>query len=73
MTTTPETPTTIGAELERSRLERRERRIERALDVLRAHRTRRSDAPQGPAQIDQAIAGFGEELSAVRDRLHNLH
>jgi hypothetical protein len=61
----------IGAELERVRLEHRARRIERALAVLRDHRAYPPDRDR-PAALDQAIAGFRQELAAVRDRLRQL-
>jgi hypothetical protein len=63
--------TPIGSELERARLEHRARRIERVLGVLRERRTGAHTGPRSAA-LDQAIAGFGEELGAIRSRLRRL-
>jgi len=66
-------PESLGGYLERSRLEHRARRIERALAVLRERR--RAHAAYGgepPAPLDHAISDFGRELSRVRTRLRAL-
>jgi hypothetical protein len=65
-------PTTLGAQLERTRLVHRARRIERVLVVLRHQRLRARERGQAPAGLDQAIAGFGDELGDVRDRLRAM-
>jgi hypothetical protein len=62
----------IGSELERARLEHRARRIERALLVLRDHRARVLVSGRAPSALDRAIAGFGEELGAVRASIRRL-
>jgi hypothetical protein len=69
-TATPPPPC-IATDLERSRLEHRARRIERALLVLRGHRDR-ADVGRRPPALEQAIAEFGEELGAVKARLREL-
>jgi hypothetical protein len=70
--TTLEPPRSLGAHLERTRLQHRARRIERVLVVLRDQRRRASDRGRSPAALDQAIAGFGDELGEVRRRLLRL-
>lgn len=60
---------TLGAQLERMRLELRAHQLERVLQRLR-HRARAADA--GPAErtgLQRAIVDFGEELAQVRQRL----
>jgi hypothetical protein len=64
-------PSTLGA-LERTRLEHRARRIERVLDVLRHQRRQARDRGRAPTGLENAIAGFGEELGDVQDRLRAL-
>jgi hypothetical protein len=63
---------TLGAQLERERLEHRVRRIERVLVVLRHQRRQANARGRAPSGLEQAIAGFGEELGDVRDRLRAL-
>jgi hypothetical protein len=65
-------PSTLGAQLERTRLEHRARRIERVLVVLRHQRLRARDRGQAPAGLDHAIAGFGDELGDVRHRFRAM-
>ena len=62
----------LGADLERSRLEHRARRIERVLAVLRDQRIRSDETGRRPIALDQAIGAFGEEFGAVRARLRML-
>lgn len=74
MTTTGvDTRQSLGVDLERIRLQHRARRIERVLDVLRERRALSRQTGPRPAALDQAIAGFGEELGSVRRRLRALH
>jgi hypothetical protein len=70
--TTLDPPLTLGVQLERTRLEHRARRIERVLVVLRHQRRQARDCGRSPAALDHAIAGFGEELGDVRDRLRAM-
>jgi hypothetical protein len=65
-------PPTLGAQLERTRLEHRARRIERVLVVLRHQRQDARDRGRVPAGLDHAIVGFGEELGDVRGRLRAM-
>jgi hypothetical protein len=60
----------IGAELERLRLARRARRVERVLTELRARRrvvVERREVP--PPALSLAIADFARELADARRRL----
>jgi hypothetical protein len=72
MSTPAAEPRSLGAEFERSRLEHRARRIDEVLVVLRLQRTHARDRGQAAAPLDQAIAGFGEELGSVRTLLRKL-
>ena len=65
-------PPTLGAQLERTQLEHRARRIERVLVVLRHQRRQARDRGRTPAGLDDAIAGFGAELGGVRSRLQAM-
>jgi hypothetical protein len=69
MPTATRDPQTIGADLERRRLQHRALRIERVLVVLQERKTLGLRSGSRPAALDQAIAGFGAELAAVRERL----
>ncbi len=64
----------IAVALERDRLEHRLRRMERVLSALRDRAVFR-DAEIGtqPPALRHAIAGFEDELAAVRQRLDQLH
>jgi hypothetical protein len=70
VTTTPRP--TLGAAVERSRLEHRARRLERVLVVLWDHRARADAASTRHAALGQAIAGFGDELRDAQARLRLL-
>jgi hypothetical protein len=63
---------TLGAQLERARLQHRAQRIERVLRVLEARRTEGIRSGERPSALEQAIAGFGDELGTVRARLRRL-
>jgi hypothetical protein len=69
MPTATRDPKTIGADLERRRLQHRARRIEHVIVVLRERRALGIQSGSRPAALDQAIAGFGAELASVRERL----
>jgi hypothetical protein len=60
----PEGARTIGADLERRRLEHRARRLERVLDVLR----RRADAlgADAPPGLKAALSDFSADLRQAR-------
>jgi hypothetical protein len=73
MATATRSSSSIGAALERSRLEHRARRIEQVLSALKERRDLGPQTGGRPASLDQAIAGFGAELSAVRAQLRRMH
>ena len=58
---------TLGAHLERCRLEQRARRVEQVLDAL--HRRAREHPHPVPSGLRRAIVEYGGELNAVRERL----
>ncbi len=60
----PQSARTIGADLERRRLEHRARRLERVLDVLR----RRADAlgADAPPGLKAALSDFSADLRQAR-------
>jgi hypothetical protein len=62
----------IGAELERQRLEHRARRVDRAIAVMRDLATSRARDDRAPAALWQAIEAFSEELAAIDRRLGEL-
>jgi hypothetical protein len=79
MTTAPMTATppafahTLGAELERDRLERRVRRMTLAVDSLRRHATAHGHEPAPPPRhLRQAIADFEAQIEAMSARLRDL-
>jgi hypothetical protein len=66
-------PKSIGAALERQRLEHRARRLERVLAALDDRRLYREQAESGtPPALREAIHGFRTELDAVERRLELL-
>lgn len=64
---------TIGAELERRRLQHRARRMERIIADLK-QRALHLELTQGkaPVALGQAIAGFHEELDRIERRLTTM-
>lgn len=60
---------TVGAELERMRLEHRARRLERALRRLRDRATVADAGVTRRARLDRAVTDVSGELDRVRDRL----
>jgi hypothetical protein len=71
-TQTTASPGTIGADLERRRLEHRAQRIEFALAALRRLADARTVHGPVPPPLRQAMAGFSQELAQVQRRLANL-
>ena len=65
-------PRTIGSDLERRRLEHRARRVGFALGALRRLADSREPDTQVPAPLDQAMAGFSQELADLHSRLADL-
>lgn len=65
---------TLGAELERDRLEHRMSRAEIAIAALRQRETeqRRELAERPPRHIRRAIADFEAQIAAMRARLQDL-
>lgn len=64
---------TLGAELERDRLEHRVNRIAVAISVLRERaREHRRELGGAPVHIRQAIADFEAQLAAMNARLGDL-
>jgi hypothetical protein len=63
-------PTTVGATLERDRLESRAVRLQQVLDIL-AGIARRHRAEDGsvPPQLERSLLDFHDELARVRARL----
>lgn len=61
-------PATVGAELERVRLEHRARRLECALRRLR-HRAQATLGPSRRTGLQRAVDDVSGELEHVRDRL----
>jgi hypothetical protein len=77
---TPPIPHTLGALLERTRLEHRAARLESVLSALRARARDYAEAvgtPEAegtlPASLRRAMADFDGELRAVRRRLLHAH
>ena len=64
--------TSIGRELERVRLEHRARRMGFAIAALRDLSDARAKNGAVPPALRQAIAGFSQELSQVRQRIDKL-
>ena len=63
-------PKSLGAALERQRLEHRRRRLERVLLALEDRRTFREESDGSvPPALREAIGGFRQELDAVERRL----
>ena len=66
-------PKSLGAALERQRLEHRQRRLKRVLSALEDRRTFRQEADGSvPPALREAIGGFRQELDAVERRLDLL-
>jgi len=65
-------PGSIGHALERRRLEHRVQRIEFVIAALRRLSSARATDGPSPAPLRQAIAGFSQELTSVRDRLDEM-
>ncbi|HMJ34912.1 MAG TPA: hypothetical protein VK501_13450 [Baekduia sp.] len=59
---------TLGAELERDRLEERAARLDRVVAALRA-RARAYDAATVPRPLRHSLGDFQRELDTVRERL----
>jgi len=69
----PEAPrASIGRELERVRLEHRERRVGLAIAALRDLCDARAKNGAAPPALRQAIAGFSQELAQVRQRIDTI-
>jgi hypothetical protein len=71
--TGPTSPETLGAWLERDRLERRARTVTVAIDVLRhraSEQRRESGAP--PLHLRRAIDDFEAQVEAINARLRAL-
>lgn len=62
-------PSTLGAALERRRLEHRIVRLERVLASLHDRAVYRATQGQVPEPLRQAIAGFDAEVQALRRQL----
>jgi hypothetical protein len=60
---------TIGATLERHRLEHRVRRIELVLHALERRADAHAAHSEVPAALHRAISAFSQELTDVNDRL----
>lgn len=68
--TIPPNPKSLGAALERQRLEHRQRRLKRVLAALEDRRTFREEADGSvPRALREAIGDFRQELEAVERRL----
>jgi hypothetical protein len=64
---------TLGAELERDRLERRVRRMTFAIGVLRQRESKNRREPDAPRRhLGQAIADFEAQVEAMNTRLRDL-
>jgi hypothetical protein len=64
---------TLGAELERDRLERRVRRMTVAIRVLRHRESEnRSEAGTPRRHLGRAVADFEAQVEAMTMRLHDL-
>lgn len=75
MITTSDLPTgsdPIGTELERRRLEHRERRVAHVVGLLRARRETYRAGGTVPTPLGAAIRDFDRELAGVRRRLAEL-
>jgi hypothetical protein len=59
---------TLGADLERDRLEARAARLDRVIAALRA-RARAYEATAVPRPLRHSLTDFQHELDAVRERL----
>jgi hypothetical protein len=70
--TAQRTERTLASQLAHDRLRRRARRIEQVLVVLRDRRDSSTLHGPRPAALDQAIAGFGQELASIQKRLRRL-
>lgn len=66
------TTPTIGAALERQRLEHRAHRVQRVLIALEERVAVRREQGPVPTPLREAIRDFRRELRAVRDRLEAL-
>ena len=66
-------PKSLGAALERQRLEHRQRRLKRVLAALDDRRMFREEADRTvPPALREAIHGFRQELDSVERRLELL-
>jgi hypothetical protein len=74
MSATPPTSTqTLGAELERYRLERRVRRMTVAIGVLRQRESENRREPRAPRRhLGKAIADFEGQIEMIKTRLRDL-
>jgi hypothetical protein len=73
LTVPPACTHTLGAELERDRLERRVRRLTVAIHVLRQRESenrRESGAPK--RHLGRAVADFEAQVETMKTRLHDL-
>jgi hypothetical protein len=71
--TAPISTHTLGAELERDRLELRVGRITAALGVLRRRESENRRGPGAPRRrLGQAIADFEAQIEAMKARLRDL-
>jgi hypothetical protein len=71
--TSPTSCRTLGAELERDRLECRVRRMTVAIDVLRqGERENRRGRGARRRHLDRAIADFEAQIQAMNTRLRDL-
>jgi anti-sigma factor RsiW len=68
MATMPTAPATLGAHLERDRLEERAARLDRVITALRA-RVRAYDDGAVPPPLSHSLTDFEHELSRVQSRL----
>ncbi|HEU4976155.1 MAG TPA: hypothetical protein VFT50_13755 [Baekduia sp.] len=66
------TTPTIGAALERRRLEHRARRVQRVLAALEDRVAARRGTGPVPGGLREAIRDFERELGRVRERLRGL-
>jgi hypothetical protein len=71
--TSPTSTHTLGAQLERDRLERRVRRMTVAIGVLRQRESENRREPRAPHRhLGQAIADFEAQIDAMNSRLRAL-
>jgi hypothetical protein len=65
---------TLGAKLERERLQHKERRLESVVRELHQRaEARRRQAGFVPAPLGHALRDFELELRSLRERLHSSH